>query len=237
MGIEEGTSVKSMSEILRERIKASGKTFHANDNISEFIQSPEELQQLQDEVERRVAGLLNSLVIDTENDHNTQETAKRVAKMYVREMYHGRYLPAPDITDFPNAKKLDEIYSIGPITLHATCSHHLVPIEGECWVGVLPGSRVIGLSKFNRMVTWIMSRPHIQEEAAMMLADKLQELTKAEGLGVVIRAKHMCMTCRGVRERSDVSMVNSVVRGEFKDNPDMKREFFDLIKAQGFQHG
>ena len=93
---------------------------------------------------------MQTLIIDIDNDHNTAETAERVARMYIYEVFKGRYHEQPKVTSFPNVKKLDEIYTVGPITVRSACSHHFVPIMGHCWTGIKPGSRVIGLSKFAR---------------------------------------------------------------------------------------
>lgn len=222
-----------ISEILRQRLEQSGQRFFANDTIHTVIETEEERQALLAEVEARVQDLLASLVIDTDNDHNTRETARRVAKMYLQEVFRGRYEPPPKVTDFPNASNLDELFTLGPITVRSACSHHLVPILGRAWVGIHPAERVIGISKFNRLVDWIMSRPHIQEEAAVMIADEIERLVEPKGLGLVIEARHMCVSWRGVKE-SDTSMVNSVVRGTLRQDRSLKSEFFTLIRSQGF---
>lgn len=221
-----------VSETIINRLNKLNVPFFANDNISDYI-SEDEMLLLQEEVEENMSVLLRSLIIDVDNDHNTRGTAKRVAKMYLQEVFKGRYLARPQITDFPNAKHLDEIYTLGPITIRSACSHHLVEIEGQCWVGIVPSERVIGISKFSRLVDWICSRPHIQEEMVIMLADEIESLISPIGLGIVIKAKHHCMTWRGVKETSN-TMVNSVVRGSFRENVSMKKEFFDLIQGQGF---
>ena len=142
---DEGTPV---SVKIRERIAESRKRFHANDNIAEFIQ-PGELEKLLDEVESKMQGVLDSLVIDTKHDHNTQNTARRVAKMYLNEVFKGRYLHAPAITEFPNAEHLKELMIVGPITVRSACSHHFCPVIGQVWIGVMPNehTNVIGLSK------------------------------------------------------------------------------------------
>lgn len=213
---------------IRNRIQAAGAPFFANDNISAFI-GQNEVQTLQHEVEKRVEHLLRGLVIDVDNDHNTHGTAKRVAKMFLREVFKGRYLPEPDITDFPNVKKLDEMYVVGPITIRSACSHHLAPIIGKCWIGVVPGERVIGLSKFNRVVDWISSRPQIQEEMSMQIADFIESRIQPKGLAVVVRATHMCMTWRGVKEPMESEMKNSIMRGVFLDKPAARAEFMALV--------
>lgn len=218
----------SMSESIINRIKQDGGSFHANDNISKYLQAGE-VEHLQAEVEEKVKALLQALVIDTENDHNTQETAKRIAKMYLKEVFAGRYDAQPKITDFPNAKSLDQVYTLGPITVRSACSHHMVPITGRCWIGILPSDRVIGISKFVRLANWVLARPQIQEEATVQLADIIEELIKPKGLAVVIEATHQCMTWRGVKE-SETKMNTSVMRGAFRDEAETRAEFFRLIK-------
>ena len=219
-----------ISERIRARLVAEDVSFLANDNIAEHIQ-PGELKELEVEVADRVRELLQSLVIDIDNDHNTQETAERVARMYLNEVFKGRFYEQPDVTSFPNTKDLDEIYTVGPITVRSACSHHLVPILGNCWIGIKPGSRVIGLSKFARVADWVFSRPHIQEEAVMILADEIERLCEPKGLGIIVKAQHYCMKWRGVKE-PNTSMVNSVVRGVFRHDPSLKQEFFELVRQQ-----
>ena len=169
---------------IKNRIKANNGSFHANDNISEYLMAGE-LESLQKELEKNIQDVLDTLIIDTDNDHNTNETSKRVAKMYLQEIYAGRYLPIPKITEFPNAKHLDELYTLGPITIRSTCSHHLVPITGRAWIGIVPSDRVIGISKFVRLTNWVLARPQIQEEATVQLADIIESLIKPKGMGVV----------------------------------------------------
>ena len=170
---DEGTP---MSVKIRERIAHARRRFNANDNIAEFIE-PGDLEKLLDEVEGKMQGVLDSLVIDTENDHNTNNTARRVAKMYLNEVFKGRYLHAPTITEFPNAEHLNELMIVGPITVRSACSHHFCPVIGQVWIGVLPNehTNVIGLSKYARLAEWVMGRPQIQEEAVVQLADLIQE--------------------------------------------------------------
>ncbi len=218
-----------MSVRIRERIKASQKRFHANDNIADFLE-PGDLDRLLDEVQGKMAGVLSSLVIDTESDHNTQDTARRVAKMYLNEIFRGRYHPAPSVTEFPNAEHLNELMIVGPVTVRSACSHHLCPIIGRVWIGVMPNehSNLIGLSKYARLIDWVMSRPQIQEEAVVMLADALQERVKPDGLAIVMEADHFCMHWRGVKD-SESKMTNSVMRGAFMKDANLRREFLSLI--------
>ncbi|MBK9345006.1 MAG: GTP cyclohydrolase I [Burkholderiales bacterium] len=227
---EEGIPV---SVKIRERLLAARKKFHANDNIAEFI-VPGELEKLLDEVEIKMQGVLDSLVIDTVNDHNTDNTARRVAKMYVNEVFKGRYVPVPSITEFPNVGHLNELMIVGPITVRSACSHHFCPVIGKIWIGVMPNehTNVIGLSKYARLAEWIMGRPQIQEEAVVQLADLIQEKTQPDGLAIVMEASHYCMAWRGVKDM-DSRMINSVMRGVFLKDPNLRREFLSLIPRKG----
>ena len=224
--IDEGTPV---SVKIRERIKAARKRFNANDNIADFIE-PGDLEKMLDEVSVKMQGVLDSLVIDTDNDHNTSDTARRVAKMYVNEVFRGRYVHPPGITEFPNAEHLNELMIVGPITVRSACSHHFCPVIGKVWIGVMPNERtnVIGLSKYARIAEWIMTRPQIQEEAVIQLADLIQEKTQPDGLAIVMEASHFCMAWRGVKDM-DSKMINSVMRGAFLKDPNLRREFLSLI--------
>jgi GTP cyclohydrolase I len=226
---DKGTPI---SVVIRNRLKEARKRFHANDNIAEYIE-PGELAQLLDEVESKMKGVLESLVIDTVSDHNTNDTARRVAKMYLQEVFGGRYAVQPKITEFPNAEHLSELMIVGPITVRSACSHHFCPVIGKVWIGVMPNehTNVIGLSKYARLADWIMSRPQIQEEAVVQLADLIQEKTQPDGLAVVMNATHYCMSWRGVKD-PDSRMINSVMRGAFLKDANLRREFLSLMPKE-----
>jgi GTP cyclohydrolase IA len=219
-----------VSSRIRARIQAARQRFHANDNIADFLR-PGEIDELLAEVEGKMKGVLESLVIDTESDHNTQETARRVAKMYLTEVFRGRYVPVPPVTEFPNAEHLNELMIVGPITVRSACSHHFCPIIGKLWIGVMPNehSNLIGLSKYSRLAEWIMGRPQIQEEAIAQMADLLMRKMSPDGLAVVMAADHFCMHWRGVKD-DQTKMVNSVMRGSFLKDPTLRREFLSLLK-------
>ncbi len=222
-----------VSARIRARLLQAKRRFHANDNVAEFI-APGEMDELQREVESKVRELLASLVIDTDNDHNTRETARRVAKMYLTEVFRGRYVPEPPVTEFPNAERLNELMIVGPVTVRSACSHHFCPIMGRLWIGLMPSehSNLLGLSKYSRLAEWIMSRPQIQEEAVAQLADLLLKRLSPDGLAVVMEADHFCMHWRGVRD-SDSKMVNSVMRGAFLTDAALRREFLSLLNLKG----
>jgi len=242
MGTQAGTDLKAIeggyeadgggtpvSDRIRNRIRKARARFHANDNIAAYIETGE-LAQLRLEVAAKIEEVLRALVIDTEGDHNTQETARRVAKMYLMEVFAGRYVPEPPVTEFPNVRRLNELMIVGPVTVRSACSHHLCPIIGRIWVGVMPNehSALIGLSKYARLVEWVMTRPQIQEEAITQLADLLQDKMQPDGLAIVMEADHYCMQWRGVKDMAS-KMTNSIMRGSFLKNPSLRREFLSLL--------
>ncbi len=221
-----------VSERIRQRLIKADCRYHANDNISDHIHG-NELDELKAEVAEKMQAVLQSLVIDTESDHNTHETAQRVAKMFLTEVFRGRYAAMPAVTEFPNVERTNELMLVGPIKVRSACSHHLCPIMGRVWVGILPNefSNLIGLSKYARMCDWVMSRPQIQEEAVTMLANELQKRVKPDGLAIVMEADHFCMHWRGVKDDGS-KMTSSVMRGSFLKDANLRREFLSLMAMQ-----
>lgn len=192
------------------------------------------LEHIQKDVTKDIESLLMHLGIDWKNDPSMKETPARVARMYL-EVLRGRFQPEPKITDFPNTMKLDQMYCVGPVDIRSMCSHHLVPIMGKAWFGIIldQKSNILGLSKFGRIADWIFARPHMQEEATAMLADKLEELCHPRGLALIVRASHGCTTWRGLKAEGSM-MVTSEMRGAFRDNPASRAEFLEHIKGLGY---
>ena len=217
-----------ISETIKQRLLEAGVNFRANDNISEHI-TTDELKLLQDEVQEKMQDVLESLVIDTTNDHNTQDTAKRVAKMWIKETFGGRYVPAPKVTSFPNMG-YKSMYTSGPISIRSTCAHHFQNIVGKAWVGIIPNGEVIGLSKFNRIIHHIVERPQIQEEMTSQIADALQKYAHTKHIAVVVKAEHHCMTHRGVREHES-DMTTAIMLGAFDSHAPLKKEFYDICMS------
>lgn len=178
--------------------------------------------------------VLEHLHIDWEKDPSMKETPQRVARLLV-EVMRGRFEPKPEIKDFENSLHIDQLYTVGPIEIRSMCSHHLVPIIGEAWYGIIPNEdgRLLGLSKFARLADWIFARPHMQEEATKMLADEVEALTNSRGLAVMVRAKHMCTVWRGVKQ-SNSSMITTDVRGVLRTDASAKNEFIQTVKGLGF---
>ena len=216
---------------IRKRLKEARKRFHANDNIADYLE-PGDLEALLDEVEAGMKTVLESLVIDVDNDHNTKDTARRVAKMYLKEVFAGRYVAPPAVTEFPNAELLNELMIVGPITVRSACSHHFCPIMGRLWIGLMPNehSNLIGLSKYARLAEWIMTRPQIQEEAIAQIAEVLMNKVSPDGLAVVMEADHFCMHWRGVKD--EAVMINSAMRGSFLKDHTLRSEFLALLNMR-----
>lgn len=226
-------------DVIKEVLVGNGTSLLANDNLysgqcsSHFLSSVPE--RILPDVEKACQNLLEALVIDTENDHNTKETARRMAKMFVNELFRGRYTPMPNLTAFPNEKHFDQLIVSGPIQVKSMCAHHFMPFVGQAWIGVLPepDGMLLGLSKYARLTDWIFRRPTIQEESTEQLAAKLFEAIKPRGLAVVVRAQHFCECMRGAEEPNCLA-VTTVLKGCFLDDPKAKAEFLDTIKGMGY---
>lgn len=224
----------SAANRIQAQLKKARQTFWVNDNIAAFIEDGE-LDELRHEVEERMRAVLDALVIDTDNEHNTVGTARRVARMFIDQVFAGRYRAAPPIASFPNMSRFNELMIVGPITVRSACSHHLWPITGRVWIGILPNTdaELIGLSKFARLCDWIMSRPQIQEEAVIMLADELERRIRPDGLAIVMEPEHFYVHWRGIKDEQ-LTMTSSIMRGAVLENNAVRREFFQL-RNQGHQ--
>lgn len=218
-------------EKITARVRASGKRFFACDNVSEFIE-PSDKEKLIEETAAAFELVLQSLIIDTKNDPNSKGTAKRLAKMYWNEIMSGRYDNEPDVTAFPNDG--DNVYP-GMLVVRAEiksmCSHHHQPVRGTCFIGIIPGAKVIGLSKYIRIAQWYARRGQLQEELTVQIADHIMKATESESVAVYIEASHGCCENRGV-SAFDSTTQTCVVRGEF-EKMNVKNEFFQQIQLQG----
>ena len=219
------------SEIVRNRIKAAGARFNANDNISEFI-SKHEINQLIDELTSKFEDVLDSLVIDRENDPNSMDTGKRLAKMYVNELMRGRFYCAPEATSFPNDS--DDAYDgmlVVRSELTSMCSHHHQPVKGVAYIGIIAHKKLIGLSKYTRIAQWCARRGTLQEELCNDIATEIQKATGSENVAVHLGAEHGCCTNRGLMAHSSLTQT-TVLRGVFKTDQGTKKEFFDNVSLQ-----
>jgi len=222
-----------VSNLIKQRLKAANAQYKACDNISSYI-NEEEIPLLIDEVKYKFQQVLDSLIIDTENDPNSKDTAKRLAKMYVYELMSGRYEPKPDVTSFPNeGENRFEGMLVVRAEIRSMCSHHHQPVKGVCYIGIVPTGRVIGLSKYVRIAQWCARRGQLQEELVNQIAGEIMKATETENVAVYIEATHGCMDNRGVMAHSSMTQT-SAVHGLFHNNS-VKQEFFDNIKLQSMR--
>lgn len=219
-----------ISDKIIQRLKADNKRFFSCDNISEYI-NDNEIELLVDELTAQFHNVLKSLIIDTDNDPNANDTGKRLAKMYVYELMQGRYFKKPEVTAFPNEG--DHKYSgmlVVRSEIKSVCSHHHQPVTGIAYIGIIPTKKVIGLSKYSRIAQWCARRGTLQEELCNHIASEIMQVTDSENVGVYIAAEHGCCTNRGIMAKSSLTQT-TVLHGLFQ-TPDVKKEFFDNIDLQ-----
>ena len=220
-----------ISQKIKERCDAAGARAWANDNISDYIEEGEK-QQLIEEAMPAFESVLKSLVIDTETDPNSQDTARRMAKMYINEIMSGRYDPMPNPSSFPNyIENGYEGMLVVRSELTSLCSHHHQTVKGVAYIGIIAGPKLLGLSKYSRIAQWVARRGTLQEELNVMIADKIQEITGTEHVGVYVQATHGCCENRGIMAHSSLTQT-TVLRGAFKNEPDVRKEFIDNVKLQ-----
>ena len=220
-----------VSESIRNNLIAQNKRFWAGDNISEYI-TEENKELLIDEATEAFEAVLDTLLIDRENDPNSHGTARRLAKMYYHEIMAGRYDPAPDATAFPNdsADRYEGMLVVRS-ELRSMCSHHHQPVKGVAYIGIIAASKLIGLSKYTRIAQWCATRGTLQEELANDITREIMKATGSDNVAVYIQATHGCCENRGIMAHSSLTQT-TVLKGAFKNDPDTKKEFFDNIKLQ-----
>ena len=221
----------SVSKKIRQRIETAGARYWAGDNISKFIE-PNEREELIDELHKKFDAVLDSLVIDRENDPNSHDTGKRLAKMYVNELMRGRYYPAPDATSFPN--EMEDRYEgmlVVRSELRSVCSHHHQPVSGVAYIGIIAADRLIGLSKYTRIAQWCARRGTLQEELTNDIAKEIMRATGSKDVGVYVQATHGCCENRGIMAKSSLTQT-TVLYGAFRTDDGTKKEFMDNIKLQ-----
>jgi GTP cyclohydrolase I len=223
---------RPLSQVIRDSMRASGKRFWAGDNISEFVETEQEREQLINEATKAFETVLDTLLIDRETDPNSRGTARRLAKMYFTEIMAGRYEPAPDATAFPNdSKDRYEGMLVVRSELRSMCSHHHQPVAGVAYIGIIAANKLIGLSKYTRIAQWCARRGTLQEELANDIAREIARATDSGNIGVYIQAEHGCCTNRGIMAHSSLTQT-TVLKGAFLTDPGTKKEFFDNIKLQ-----
>ena len=224
-------SEKNLAQVLRERMKADNKRFWAGDNISDYV-TEDTKDALINEATEAFEQVLDTLLIDRENDPNSHGTARRLAKMYFNEIMAGRYEPAPDATAFPNdSQDRYEGMLVVRSELRSMCSHHHQPVSGVAFIGIIAAQKLIGLSKYTRIAQWCARRGTLQEELCNDIAREISKATDSENVAVYIQATHGCCENRGIMAHSSLTQT-TVLRGAFADDPNTKKEFFDNIKLQ-----
>ena len=220
-----------VSEEIRSHLKRNNKRYWAGDNISEYV-TDKDKELLVDELTEKFEAVLDSLIIDRENDPNSKGTARRLAKMYIYEIMSGRYEPAPAATAFPNEGP--DAYKgmlVVRSELRSICSHHHQPVAGVAYIGIIPNGKVIGLSKYTRIAQWCARRGTLQEELANDIAREIQKATNSPDVAVYIQATHGCCENRGIMAHSSLTQT-TVLRGRFIEDQSTKNEFFENVKLQ-----
>ena len=222
---------KNLSQVIRDRMKQDNKRFWAGDNISDYVDD-NVMPELINEATEAFEKVLDTLLIDRENDPNSKGTARRLAKMYFNEIMAGRYDPAPDATAFPNdSQDRYEGMLVVRSELRSMCSHHHQPVAGVAYIGIIAAEKLIGLSKYTRIAQWCARRGTLQEELANDIAREIMKATGASDIGVYIQAQHGCCENRGIMAHSSLTQT-TVLKGAFRDDQSTKKEFFDNIKLQ-----
>ena len=219
------------SQEIKQRLQDAGQRFWAGDNISAYLQDGDK-EALVEELTHKFEAVLDSLVIDRENDPNSQNTGHRLAKMYIKELMAGRYDPMPNATAFPNDS--DDRYDgmlVVRSELKSMCSHHHQPVSGVAYIGIIAAETLIGLSKYTRIAQWCARRGTLQEELAMDICKEIQKATNSENVGVYVQATHGCCENRGILATSSLTQT-TVLRGSFFTDVGTKKEFMDNIKLQ-----
>ena len=228
---DKGYEEANLADAIRFKMKRDKKRYWAGDNISEYV-TDEHKERLIDEATQAFEKVLDTLLIDRENDPNSQGTARRLAKMYYNEIMAGRYESAPDATAFPNdSEDRYEGMLVVRSELRSMCSHHHQPVVGVAYIGLIAAQKLIGLSKYTRIAQWCARRGTLQEELCNDIAREIEKATGAKDLGVYIQAVHGCCENRGIMAHSSLTQT-TVLKGAFKDDTSTKKEFFDNIKMQ-----
>lgn len=221
----------TIKDTIKKRLEDNNVRYWANDNIADYIEEGEK-QQLIDEAVPAFENMLQHLLIDTETDPNSIDTARRMAKMYINEIMSGRYDKMPNPSSFPNYIEGGyEGMLVVRSELTSLCSHHHQTVKGVAYIGIIAGPKLLGLSKYTRIAQWCAMRGTLQEDLNGMIANAIQKETGSEHVGVYVQATHGCCENRGIRAKSSLTQT-TVLRGAFKENPATTKEFMDNIKMQ-----
>jgi GTP cyclohydrolase I len=181
-------------------------------------------------IEEKIREILDILGMDLK-DESISGTPKRVAKMFVNEIFSGiNPINKPSISTFKNNYKYGEMLVEKNITVNSTCEHHLLPIVGIAHVAYISNGKVLGLSKINRIVDYYSKRPQVQERLTLQIVQELQNILNTKDVACIVDAKHLCVNSRGIRDNQSTT-VTSEFGGKFKEN-EIKKEFLDYTKLE-----
>lgn len=213
---------KVIEELGEDHIGTSSDTPLRKDAFQ--LSDSDKIEAIRDDIKN----ILYTLGMDL-NDDSLKGTPKRVAKMFVNEIFGGlNPKKKPKASTFDNKYKYGEMLVEKNITLYSTCEHHLLPIVGKAHIAYISNGTVVGLSKMNRIVDYFAKRPQVQERLTIQIVKELQQILNTKNVACVIDAKHLCVNSRGIRD-IDSSTVTSEFGGVFK-NSETRREFLDYIK-------
>ncbi|WP_408870385.1 GTP cyclohydrolase I FolE [Blattabacterium cuenoti] len=163
------------------------------------------------------------------NDDSLRRTPKRVAKMFIQEIFSGlNPKNTPNFSIFENKYKYNQMLIEKNITVYSTCEHHFLPIIGKAHVGYISNGKVVGLSKINRIVNFYAKRPQVQERLTIQIVQSLKKMLETQDVACIIEAKHLCVNSRGIRD-TDSSTVTTELIGSFKNNSEIRKEFLHHI--------
>ena len=220
-----------------EKLPLQEDDVYGDDHVSGSAQTPlrDDAFDLSDAekievIQEKVGEILHTLGMDLTDD-SLKGTPKRVAKMFVNEIFSGLHPNnKPKASTFDNKYKYGEMLVEKNITLYSTCEHHLLPIVGKAHVAYISKGNVVGLSKMNRIVQYYAQRPQVQERLTLQIVEELQTVLGTKDVACVIDAKHLCVNSRGISDISS-STVTAEFGGKFKEK-ETKREFLDYIKLE-----
>ena len=220
-----------------EKLTLDNEDLRGDDHVGSSAQNPLRIDafDLDDDqkielIQEKVGEILHTLGMDLTDD-SLKGTPKRVAKMFVKEIFSGLHPDnKPKASTFDNKYKYGEILVEKNITLYSTCEHHLLPIVGKAHIAYISNGTVVGLSKMNRIVQYYAQRPQVQERLTLQVVEELQKVLNTKDVACVIDAKHLCVNARGISDITS-STVTAEFGGVFKQR-DKKQEFLDYIKIE-----
>lgn len=191
----------------------------------------EKIESIQEDFKK----IMTTLGLDLTDD-SLKSTPKRVAKMFVNEIFGGlRPDKMPKMSTFENKYKYNQMLVEKNIVVYSTCEHHFLPIVGKAHIGYISSGRVIGLSKMNRIVDYFSKRPQVQERLTMQIVRAMQDALQTENVACVIDAKHLCVNSRGIKD-IDSSTITAELGGIFGTDPNTRREFLHYIGVESKFH-